>query len=118
MSELDKLEAYLKKHKIKYKRIDEVPEFQIEQAKLHNFYEDGMFERHQIMVLNDQGKREWDVICHWGSYGFKQGLLELYGNLVTKADGDDVVGWLTAQDVIDRLTDRTVENEKEKGGRR
>jgi hypothetical protein len=100
-SELDKLEEYLKKRGIKYERVDEVPEKQIAMAKETGFYEKGMFERHQIIVRN--GRKQWDVVCHWGSYGYSQGLLELYGCLVTKADGDDVVGWLTAKNVIDRI---------------
>ena len=90
MSELDKLELYLiaagYKH---YERIDEE----------HLF-----FSRHQIVVYNEKGKKLWDAICHRGSYGYENGLLEIYGNIVDeKKDGDEVVGWLTADDVIKRI---------------
>ena len=45
-----------------------------------------------------------DVICHRGSYGYKEGLLEMMG-LLTEEEGeeDDVVGWLTAWDVAQRI---------------
>ena len=43
----------------------------------------------------------WDVICQEGSYGYRDGLLEAYGDIV---EADDVVeGYLTAQDVIERI---------------
>ena len=89
MSELDKLEKYMKEHNIRYKRIDE---------------DTDSWGRHQILVLNEDGSTSWDAICQRGSYGFEQGLLEIYGTLVDEGkDGDSVVGWLTAEDVINRM---------------
>lgn len=90
MSELDKLESYLitagYKH---YERIDEERLF---------------VSRHQIIIYDENGKKLWDAICHKGSYGYENGLLEIYGNIVDKKkDGDTVVGWLTADDVIERI---------------
>lgn len=41
--------------------------------------------------------RYWDVVCHQYSYGGDKGLLEIYGSIV-----DDVEGWLTAEDVINK----------------
>jgi hypothetical protein len=106
MTELDKLEQYLKKHSIEYVRIDEVNGEMIEQAKAQGIYREGMFERHQIMVKKNS-KVLWDAICHWGSYGHKDGLLEVMGPaVVRKSDGDVVAGYLTARDVIDRLEGR------------
>lgn len=85
LKELDKLEAYLKEKGYDYERIDE---------------EKGYINKHQIIVYKD-GERSWDVICHMGSYGYEQGLLEAKGfDLI---EHDDVEGSLTAQDVIDRL---------------
>lgn len=106
LSELDKLEAYLKEHDIKYERIDE----DLYAGKLppplrDDEFFDGYGERHQIIV-NSGEKREWDAICHWGSYGYEEGLLEIYGSLVDKAkfgDTDSVRGWLTAEEVIKRI---------------
>ena len=88
MSELDKLEQYLKGKGIDYKRIDE----------------SGEYGNHQIIVFDATENRVWDAICHRGSYGFEEGLLEIYGNLVNpEEDGDSVAGWLTAEDVIKRI---------------
>lgn len=44
----------------------------------------------------------WDAICHSGSYGHEQGLLEVMGT-VARADDDDVEGWLTAEEILQRL---------------
>ena len=87
MSELDKLEKHLKDNGYEYSRIDN----------------DGAWGRHQIIVIGQDGKESWDAICQRGSYGFEQGLLEIYGSIVTEEDGDSVVGWLTAEDVIKRI---------------
>lgn len=42
-----------------------------------------------------------DAICHSGSYGYADGLLEIMG--LTKTDEDDVEGWLTAEEVFNRM---------------
>ena len=89
LTEMNKLEEYLKAHGIEYKRRDteETPD---------------ELDWHQIIV-HDQ----WDAICHYGSYGCEQGLLEIMGALVDiEKDGDSVVGWLTADDVIARIERR------------
>ena len=57
-------------------------------------------DRHQICVPNQQYIL-WDVICHEGSYGYRDGLLEAYGDIV-EVD-DTVEGYLTAQDIIERI---------------
>lgn len=89
MTELDKLEKYLKEHKYIYERTDA---------------DRGFFNRHQIIVYDAHAMRLWDAICHRGSYGYEEGLLEIMGTIVNpKEDGDAVVGWLTAEDVIKRL---------------
>ena len=83
MSELDKLYQYLKEHGYTYERIDDTRGSG----------------KHQIVVYKD-GERWWDVICHYGSYGYEQGLLEGYGELFIGAEG-----YLTADHVINRLKD-------------
>ena len=90
MSELDKLEEYLKEHDIPYERID-----MDEEGIVSN--------RHQILVKDKNGVAIWDAICHFGSYGYEQGLLEIMGTIVKPKDGDTVVGWLTAEDIIKRI---------------
>lgn len=103
LTELNKLEAYLKKHDIPYERFDDDDVFDSVLPTLKV-----KCDRHQIIVpCADPNKREWDAICQFGSYGNEEGLLEIYGHLVDeKADGDTVAGWLTADDVIKRIERR------------
>ena len=50
-----------------------------------------------------------DVICFGGtglggSYGHEEGLLEIMGTIVrADDDDDDVEGWLTAEEILQRL---------------
>ena len=62
----------------------------------------GPYCRHQLIIYSDS-YREWDAICHYGSYGFEDGLLEIYGSIVPEDADDSVIGWLTANDVIKLL---------------
>ena len=96
MTELDKLEEYLKANGYEYERIDE---------EGSTFAP--MFNRHQIYVYKD-GEVDWDVICHYGSYGYKEGLLEIYGNIVRGDLKDGVEGWLTADEIIERLVSEKI----------
>lgn len=52
----------------------------------------------------------WDAICHDGSYGHEDGLLEIMGKLVNKSKANinmkDVEGYLTAQEILDRIDHR------------
>lgn len=97
LTNLNRIEEYLKEHGIKYERID--------QDKIFDFEKHiAQCERHQIIVPCAGDNFQWDVICHPGSYGYNKGLLEIYGNIVDEEkDGDSVVGWLTAEDVITRI---------------
>lgn len=48
-----------------------------------------------------------DAICHDGSYGRTQGLLEIMGNLVDEAKTNDTVeGSLTAEEILRRINER------------
>lgn len=96
MSELDKLQAYLEEHGFYYKRIDKNDE--------------GVFgiDRHQIIVYETAECTEecmlWDAVCQYGSYGYEDGLLETMGVIVDEDEcGDTVEGYLTADDVIERI---------------
>jgi len=94
LAELDKLERYLKSHGYICVRVDDTtPEH---------------MERHQIIVydLEDdiaEDVRAWDAVCHPGSYGYEKGLLEVMGSAVVRVYNDEVEGYLTAQDIINRL---------------
>lgn len=50
------------------------------------------FDGLQIVVGDD-----WDAICHSGSYGHEKGLIEVMG--LPQCE-DDVIGWLTAEEVL------------------
>lgn len=99
MTELDQLQKYLDEKNIPYERIDEFKDFVCLTV-----------ERHQIIVYYDEEKtlRMFDAICHYGSYGYEEGLLEIMGDIVQSED-DDVEGWLTAQDIIERLEKGEIE---------
>ena len=55
------------------------------------------------------GDWDWDAICHSGSYGHEIGLIEVMG--LPQCQGE-VVGWLTANDVlkmVDELIPETID---------
>lgn len=55
-----------------------------------------------------------DAICHDGSYGRHDGLLEMMGLLTEEeAECDSVVGWLTAEQVFERWQKHWLENHPE-----
>ena len=54
------------------------------------------FNTPQIMVNG------WDAICNPMSFGNKDGLLEVMGNIV-KNDYGNVEGYLTAEEILTRL---------------
>ena len=92
MSELEKLEKYLKEHNYNYKWNSVC------------LGHEGYPYQDQIIVYDDHNTRLWDAVCHFGSYGHEKGLLEIMGIIVNEEEnGDSVVGWLTADDVIKRL---------------
>ena len=44
-----------------------------------------------------------DAVCHKSSFGGKDGLLEVMGLVDEEGVGDDVEGYLTAEEVADRI---------------
>ena len=96
MSELDILTQYLKDHNIPFERYDcDNVDIKLIDGECTLY-----IDRHQICVPNRQYTL-WDVICQEGSYGYRDGLLEACGDIV---EVDDVVeGYLTAQDIIERI---------------
>ena len=62
-----------------------------------SFTTHSMFNGAQVRGINGT----WDVICHSGSYGHEQGLLEYMGYIAPYHDIDDtVVGYLTADEAL------------------
>ncbi len=58
----------------------------------------------QICLLNNDGERLADVICHAGSYCCDDGLLQIMGALTEEeSEHDSVLGWLTAEEVFKRF---------------
>lgn len=53
------------------------------------------------IIAYKNGRYVFDVVCHYGSYGYEKGLLEIMGKCIT--GGYDVVGNLTAEEVIERI---------------
>lgn len=101
LTELNKLEDYLKENGEVYERVDADG-----YSPLPEWPELVVGEQHQIIVPHFGEGYEWDAICQRGSYGCEEGLQEIYGNIVNEDDGDSVVGYLTAEDVIKRLEDK------------
>lgn len=60
-------------------------------------------------------ERVSDAVCHSGSYGHEKGLLEMMGLVDDEEDGDDVEGYLTAEQVFERWQKHWLENHSEKG---
>lgn len=56
---------------------------------------------YQISVCDENGDCVWDAICTKYSYGYSDGLLEVYGKIVPEKDG--VIGFLTADQVIEMM---------------
>lgn len=102
LNELNRLEEYLKTNGIPYERKDQDDEY----LDSGHSYCKVKFDWHQLIVYDERGKRIWDAICQNGSYGAEDGLLEIYGEIVSPMAGDSVEGWLTAKDVIERIERR------------
>lgn len=99
LTELNKLEEYLKKNGTRYTRRDEEYVFAgMFDGKMVEY----PYDRHQIVVFDPKEVMLWDAVCQFGSYGGEQGLLEIMGDIVEEEEGD-VVGFLTADEVIERI---------------
>lgn len=109
MTEMEKLVEYLDKSGANYERIKE--------TNIMTFPDGNDIDlgRNQVVVYDNKGCYRWDAICHFGSFGYKEGLLEIMGDIVDEGkDGDSVAGWLTAENVIKRV--KAQEATKNEGG--
>lgn len=65
-----------------------------------------MFDGWQIVFYDADGGRIGDVVEHFGSYGHEADTLEIM-DIMTDEEreevGDDVIGWLKAEDVFERI---------------
>ena len=94
LEELNKLQKYLDENNIPYERIDK-PSLPALPGMI------AIGGRHQINAKDENGDVIWDAICHYGSYGYEEGLLEVMGEKLI--GHDDVEGYLTADDVIEMI---------------
>ena len=88
MSEMDVLEKMLIDAGIEYDRED-----------IDNDYAGYVYSFHQIRSKKSNGgKWKWDAICHKGSWGYEQGLLEVWGDYMNEPEGN-----LTAEEAFEKI---------------
>lgn len=101
MNEMEKLKQWLLQEKIYFEYLQEplLPDI-LEKAEEYDLIsnDETKLSMNQILVsIQYENGYDLSVICHFGSYGVKQGLLE-YRRLKKK---EDPVGYCTAEEVIE-----------------
>jgi hypothetical protein len=66
------------------------------QARGFRFSVNDIWDGAQVILYDSRNKRVADAVCHSYSDGADEGLLEIMG----LGAEDDVIGWLTAEDVL------------------
>lgn len=62
-----------------------------------------------LIVCDKDGIYLWDAAINPLTYGYKEGLLEVKGNLVSKLSAfefeneEGIVGWLTADEILEKI---------------
>lgn len=75
----------------------------LDEAKIPNEFHKFM-DGWQVVYQSDDSHRIMDAVEHYGSYGQENNLLEIMGLLTPEEDEyDSVAGYLTAQNVFDRI---------------
>lgn len=64
----------------------------------------GRREYWQICIYDRFGERVISVIEGYGTYGVEDDLLEIMGLLTEEEQYDSVAGWLTAENVFERIS--------------
>ncbi len=96
MTEMQKLDILLKHAKVPHTYGRRWPE--MDRPDNQEFLPGGRYDGgEQIVAYDAAGNRIWDGIWGWGSYGFKQGLIEVMGTQLL--GHDDFEGWLTAHQI-------------------
>lgn len=109
-TEFDKLVKMLDDAKIPYERDDDNPD--------HEYYIlSGNSPVKRIKYGKFPGKEIGcicSVICGYGTYGGDEGLLEIMGLLTpNEEENDDVAGWLSADDVFNRIKNHYDSNKED-----
>lgn len=91
LDELENLKLLLEENNIEYK-------FIFERAS------NPKYNRRLVKLYNEYGDEVLSAICHYGSYGYEQGKIEIMG-LLTKEESkhNSVVGFLDAKNVLKRI---------------
>ena len=100
MSEMDKLDVALTERGVEHQYNKTFPEMTeiVKLARNKIRIPDNKEFWSQITVYKD-GEYLWDAIYGYGTYGYEDGLLEIAGSIAKY----DVEGFLTADDIINRL---------------
>lgn len=81
----------------------------LNEANIPHTFTDDMFGDYVLhpsyqIVIEKDGNRLCDVVYHGSSYGYWDGLLEIMGGLTEEErELDDVLGYLTADEVFKRF---------------
>ena len=79
------------------------------------FYRNCHWEFYQIVYPSEGRDRYMDAVESFGSYGQEDDKLEIMGGLTEEeSEHDSVVGWLSAEDVFNRIKKHWEENKKMK----
>lgn len=63
------------------------------------------------LVVPSVTNPEWDAVCSNFSYGGTKGLIEISGKYVDEDYIDDVQGWLSAEDILERIDRERMEEQ-------
>lgn len=111
-NQLDKLRHMLDEAKIPYESFKEVYDPKIIDFNSDYYNGNGKYKRNQIIYGQyDTNKWRLDGICQLGSYGYREGLIETYGDLGVDEDEQPLV--LTAIEVYNIILKDWMENADE-----
>lgn len=63
------------------------------------------------LVVPSIANPEWDAVCSNFTYGGAKGLIEISGKYVEEDYLDDVQGWLSAEDILERIDRAEMEDQ-------
>lgn len=63
------------------------------------------------LVVPSVTNPEWDAVCSNFTYGGANGLIEISGKYVEEDYLDDVQGWLSAEDILERIDRAEMEDQ-------
>ena len=63
------------------------------------------------LVVPSVANPEWDAVCSNFTYGGAKGLIEISGKYVEEDYLDDVQGWLSAEDILERIDRAEMEDQ-------